>query len=84
MGLEDGEQDGRLVGTAVGDPDGELLGHCDEGIMLGPLVGAALGLQNYRGAAWKRRGAATLQPTTRALTRPPPLEECVGRGPNRF
>ena len=22
-----GEQDGRLVGNAVGDPDGELLGH---------------------------------------------------------
>jgi hypothetical protein len=32
------------VGTAVGDSDGEQLGHCDVGIMLGALVGNALGV----------------------------------------
>ena len=36
-----------LIGTAVGDPDGEQLGHCDVGIMLGALVGrlAVIGLE---------------------------------------
>ena len=32
------------VGTAVGDSDGEQLGHCNVGIMLGALVGNALGV----------------------------------------
>ena len=35
--------DGHPVGTAVGDSDGEQLRHCDVGIMLGALVGNALG-----------------------------------------
>ncbi len=36
--------DGHPVGTAVRDSDGEQLGHCDVGIMLGALVGNALGV----------------------------------------
>ena len=42
--LAEGEQDSHPVGTAVGDSDGEQLGHCDVGIMLGALVGNALGV----------------------------------------
>ncbi len=40
----EGEQNSHPVGTAVGDSDGEQLGHCDVGIMLGALVGNALGV----------------------------------------
>ena len=42
--LTEGEQDSHPVGTAAGDSDGEQLGHCDVGIMLGALVGNALGV----------------------------------------
>jgi hypothetical protein len=37
--LAEGEQDSHPVSTAVGDSDGEQLGHCDVRIMLGALVG---------------------------------------------
>ena len=40
--LAEGEQDGHPGGSAVGDSDGAQLGHCDEGIMLGALIGKVL------------------------------------------
>ena len=43
VGLAEGEYDGHLVGTVVADPDGEQLGHCDVGNLLGAFVGSIEG-----------------------------------------
>ena len=42
--LAEREQDGYPIGIAIGDSDGEQLVQCDVGIMLGALVGNALGV----------------------------------------